>query len=312
MVRYLLKHICGSFLLAFISFSGTIDLCLSQNNTMPASLQQNFFGQRQKLLRGRLRNDITLKTDISYTDVPDRLQTLDIYYPAPHENLEPILMHIHGGGWSTGDKRLMRKHGVFYAGQGIIFIAINYRLSPKVQHPAHIQDCAAAFAWVYAHAEEMGGDRNRIFVSGHSAGAHLAALLGTNSTYLQQYNISPSTIAGVIGVDAASYDVLAPTSEKLNKRFIVQAFGTDHRILKSASPYYNVVDHQSYPQFLLLNTSKRMEAAVAAKRFVDKLHSVHCAAQIIVVGGHTHEEMNSAMYDESDSVSHEILKFILK
>jgi acetyl esterase/lipase len=312
MKRYLLKHMCGSFLLAVMTFFGTIDLCSAQSNIIPASTQQNTFRQRQELLRGRMQNDITLKTDISYTDVPDRLQTLDIYYPAPHENPEPILMHIHGGGWSTGDKRMMRHHGLFYAGHGIVFIAINYHLSPKVQHPVHIQDCAAAFAWVYAHAEEMGGDRNRIFVSGHSAGAHLAALLGTNSTYLQQYNISPTALAGVIGVDAVSYDLLTPTSEKLNKRFIIQAFGTDHRILRSASPYYNVVDHQSYPQFLLLNTSVRMEAAVAAKRFADKLHNVHCAAQIVVVGGHTHEEMNSAMYDESDTVSREILRFILK
>ena len=303
---------CGSFLLAVMIFSGTIDICYTQNNIMPATLQQNTFRQRQKLLLGRMRNGITVKTDINYTDVPDRLQSLDIYYPVPHENLDPILMHIHGGGWSTGDKRMMRNHGLFYAGHGIIFIAVNYRLSPKVQHPTHIRDCAAAFAWVYAHAEEMGGDKNHIFVSGHSAGAHLAALLGTNSTYLQQYNISTSAIAGIIGVDAASYDLLTSTSEKLNKRFIVQAFGTNHGILRSASPYYNVFDHQSYPQFLLLNTSKRMEAAVAAKRFVDKLHSVHCAAQIVVVGGHTHEEMNSAMYDESDTVSHEILRFILK
>lgn len=312
MIRYLLMHTCESFLLAVMTLFGTIDLCSAQSNMIPASLQQNTFRQRQKLLRGRMRNDITIKTDISYTDVPDRLQTLDIYYPAPHENPEPILVHIHGGGWSTGDKRMMRHHGLFYAGHGIIFIAVNYRLSPKVQHPSHIQDCAAAFAWVYAHAKEIGGDRNRIFVSGHSAGAHLAALLGTNSTYLQQYNISPKALAGVIGVDAASYDLLTPTSEKLNKRFIMQAFGIDHEILQSASPYYNVVDHQAYPPFLLLNTSVRMEAAVAAKRFADKLHSVHCAAQIVVVGGHTHEEMNSAMYNESDTVGREILRFILK
>ena len=94
MKRYLLKHMYGSFLLAVMTFFGTIDLCSAQSNIIPASMQQNNFRQRQELLRGRMQNDITLKTDISYTDVPDRLQTLDIYYPAPHENPEPILMHI--------------------------------------------------------------------------------------------------------------------------------------------------------------------------------------------------------------------------
>ncbi len=229
-MSYLLKYMVGSFLLAVAAFSGTIDLCFAQSDILPASPQQNTFRQRSKLLHGRMQNGMTVKTDINYTEARDRLQTLDIYYPAPHENLVPILMHIHGGGWSIGDKRMMKNHGLFYAGHGIIFIAINYRLSPKVQHPAHIQDCAAAFSWIYAHAEELGGDKNRIFVSGHSAGAHLAALLGTNAAYLQQYNLLPTNIAGVIGVDAASYNLLTPTSEKLNKHFIALAFGWDHEL----------------------------------------------------------------------------------
>ena len=121
-----------------------------------------------------------------------------------------------------GDKRHTKPHGLFYASHGMVFIAVNYRLSPDIQHPAHIEDCAAAVAWVFEHLHHLGGDAKQIFLSGHSAGAHLAALLATDPSYLHPYRLTLGTITGVIPVDTASFNLLSASNERLVTNFIQQ------------------------------------------------------------------------------------------
>jgi acetyl esterase/lipase len=251
---------------------------------------------------------ITIKLDVAYTANPDRLQKLDIYFPPEKENPVPVLVHFHGGGWKMGDKKETKNHGIFYATHGILFISVNYRLSPVVQHPAHIEDCAVAISWVLDNIHDLGGDENRIFISGHSAGAHLAALLATNPTY----NFIASKLAGVISVDMASFNLLSPGNERLVKNFIREAFGTNPEILKSASPFYNIFDNKVYPKFLIFNTNERESAVEQSNNFVNKLRNTGGNVQFIVVDSHTHRDMNLAMYNESDPVGSAILKFILK
>ena len=254
---------------------------------------------------------ITIKTDISYLNDTNPKHTLDIYFPPEQNHLSPVLVHIHGGGWKIGDKKMMKNTGIFYASKGILFITPNYGLSPAVQHPAHIEDCAAALAWVFKHVIELGGDKKRIFLSGHSAGAHLAALLGTNKKYLNKYNIKPQNLAGVIPVDTASFNLLSENNERLVKRFIKQAFGIDEVILKEASPFYNVTEKMDCPWFLILNTTNRKNAAKGGKDFAVKLKNAGCNAFFIPVNNHTHKEMAIGMYDESDPVAKAVLDFIL-
>jgi acetyl esterase/lipase len=79
-------------------------------------------------------------------------------------------------------------------------VSINYRLSPGVKHPEHVRDVARAFAWTHAHIGEYGGNKEQIFVSGHSAGGHLASLLATDATYLKAHGLSAKDIRGVIPV----------------------------------------------------------------------------------------------------------------
>lgn len=253
---------------------------------------------------------VTSRLDVPYLNDDNPLHKLDVYFPAEKNQSYPLLVHIHGGGWETGDKKLMEATGMYYASQGFLTITPNYRLSPEVRHPAHVEDCAAALAWVFNHATELGGDKNRIFLSGHSAGAHLAALLVTNPIYLQKYNIKPNDIAGVIPVDTASFNLLSNDNERLVKKFIKQAFGSDKQVLKEASPFYNVSDKATYPKFLILNTTNRESAAKGGKMFADKLKSVGCDAGFVSVDNHTHGEMATGMHDPSDPVGSAILQFI--
>lgn len=251
-----------------------------------------------------------IETDIPYLGDKDPRHRLDIYLPPRSNDPSPVLIHIHGGGWKIGDKKLMKDTGVFYASKGILFITPNYRLSPAFMHPAHAGDCAAAVAWVFDHAEELGGDKKRIFLSGHSAGAHLAALLGTNRSFLGKYKIKPDDLAGVIPVDTASFDLLSETNEMAVKRFIRQAFGENKNVLKQASPFYNVTEQSSYPGFLILNTTGRENAVRAGEDFAGRLKDAGCDVLFIPVKNHTHKEMAEGMHDASDPVSKAILRFI--
>jgi arylformamidase len=267
-------------------------------------------GQAAKKLDAISAN-VTTKLDVPYLNDNSPLHKLDIYSPAQKDKPLSVLVHIHGGGWKMGDKKMMKETGMFYASQGILFITPNYRLSPEVQHPAHVEDCAAALSWVFDHVTELGGDKSRIFLSGHSAGAHLAALLGTNAAYLQKYNIEPGQLGGVISVDTASFNLLSDDNETLVKRFVKQAFGTDEKVLKGASPFYNVTDKGSYPKFLIFNTTNRESAAKGGKKFADKLKSAGCDVQFVPVDAHTHKDMATGMYDASDPVGSGLLQFIL-
>lgn len=282
------------------------------------------YGQRGQRLRNFLQDKrdakrieasaegVTTRLDVPYLKDGDPMHRLDIYFPAKNDKPMPVLVHIHGGGWRMGDKERMKATGLFYASKGILFITPNYRLSPKVTHPAHAEDCAAALKWVFDHVEELGGNRKRIYLSGHSAGAHLAALLATNRKYLAEHGLKPGDLAGVIPVDTASYNLVSKDNEGLVTRLVRQAFGTDPKVLKDASPFYSVQDTAQYPDFLVLNTTNRKSAVRGAREFVAKLEGVGCNVRFVAVENHTHSEMARGMYGETDPVAKAILKFILK
>ena len=90
------------------------------------------------------------------------------------------MVYVHGGGWKRGDKSRVGEKVEFFTGRGWVFVSVNYRLLPEGAHPANVNDVARALAWVHDHATDYGGDPDRLFLMGHSAGAHLAALVATS------------------------------------------------------------------------------------------------------------------------------------
>lgn len=118
---------------------------------------------------------------------------LDIYYPENQKDFATVIW-FHGGGLTGGNKEIPEA----LTQKGIAVIGVNYRLSPKIKAPEYIKDAAASVAWTFNNIEKYGGDRSKIFVAGHSAGAYLALMIGLDKQWLQKHNIDANEIAGLI------------------------------------------------------------------------------------------------------------------
>ena len=126
----------------------------------------------------------------------DEKQRLDVYAPKGAKGAA-IVIFIHGGEWTKGDKAAVSFKPKFLNENGIVFISTNYRLSPAVKHPAHVSDVAAAVRWVRDHAKEFGGDPNKIVLMGHSPGCHLATLAALDPRHLAREKLEPKDLCGV-------------------------------------------------------------------------------------------------------------------
>lgn len=118
---------------------------------------------------------------------------LDVYFPTDKKNY-PTVVWFHGGGLSGGEKHI--PEGL--KNKGVAVVAVNYRLTPKVKSPAYLRDAAAAVAWVFKNINNYGGDTTKVFISGHSAGGYLAAMIGLDKNWLRVHDIDANRLAGII------------------------------------------------------------------------------------------------------------------
>src|SRR5262249_51817026 len=133
---------------------------------------------------------VTAKNTVARTDVAygeDAKQRLDVYAPKGVKQA-PVVIFVHGGEWTRGDKENVSYKPKFLNENGIVFVSVNYRWTPAATHPAHVSDVAAAIRWVHDHAAEFGGDAKKIVLMGHSAGCHLVTLVALDRRYLAAVN----------------------------------------------------------------------------------------------------------------------------
>ena len=144
---------------------------------------------------------IRVVRDIAYGSDPR--QRLDVYVPAGLRAGAPprkVLVFFHGGGWSRGTKNRHRFVGRAFARAGYVTVLANYRLYPKVRFPAFVDDAARAVGWVHRNAAAHGGDPGQLYLMGHSAGAHIAALVALDPRYLRAAGVPQAAIRGMIGL----------------------------------------------------------------------------------------------------------------
>lgn len=211
---------------------------------------------------------------------PDPMQNMDFTPPPGTKGPVPLIVFVHGGAWTQGNKDNATGgwKAPHYTAQGYAFASLNYRLVPQVKVEDEAADVAAALARLIADADRLGIDRHRIILMGHSAGAHLVALLGTDERYLAQAGLSQADLAGVLPIDGAAYDVpaqMAAAGQYMKGRYN-QAFGEDPARQRAVSPLaYAAAPNAA--RFLFINV-QREDGLAQAKALAEALR--HAGAQV--------------------------------
>lgn len=161
--------------------------------------------------------DIECIDNLTYGPLPR--QRLDLYRPAGESRgLRPVVVFFYGGSWDSGRKEDYLFVAEALTSIGVIAVLPDYRVYPEVRFPAFLDDAGAAVAWSRRHVSDYGGDPDRLFVMGHSAGAHIAAMLAFDRQWLRKAGSDPGQLAGFIGL-AGPYDFLPLKSERLKTIF---------------------------------------------------------------------------------------------
>lgn len=266
--------------------------------------------------RARL-NATQIQRNLAYDPAGGFERSLDLYLttlPNP-----PVLVFVHGGGWNEGDKDLRvggldvyGNIGRFYASEGIDTAVINYRLQPKVTWREQVDDVAEAVAWVRAHIAERGGDPDRIFVMGHSAGAQLAAHVALNQGVQEKAGIPHDAIDGLIVADGAALDLLdEPTYQTEDPHYYEKRFGprTDRAEWAAASPVTSA-DDADPPTLVIYCTGESRGLQRQAQKFAGTLQGIGVKTTLMAIPGESHERMVLVLSHPKKAAAPAIVRFI--
>lgn len=196
---------------------------------------------------------------------------LDVYRPVgATTGPVPVVVFLYGGNWKQGRRAQYRFVGHRLAQQGVLAIVADYRTFPRTTFPGFVEDAAGAVAWVQRHAADHGGDPQRLFVAGHSAGAQIAALIGTDARYLAPHGMRPRDLAGVIGL-SGPYDFEIAGYEDV--------FGPEAQWPRAQA--VNFVDGDEPPFLLVHGTADTVVEAKDSKILADKLHGAGVEATLL-------------------------------
>lgn len=161
--------------------------------------------------------EMTVTRDVDYRGEGSHEEgrdLLDVYMPEGATRA-PVVVFFHGGALTFGSKDAGRILAEQLVPRGIGVVSANYRLSPEVMHPTHVQDAAAAVAWTVGNIAEYGGNPDRMVVSGHSAGGYLAVLLGLDPQFLEARSVSMDAIRSVVAISPFLYvEEIAPDRDE--------------------------------------------------------------------------------------------------
>jgi arylformamidase len=252
--------------------------------------------------------DSVVKLNIPYGE--NELQKLDVYAPAGAKNA-PIVLFVHGGEWTRGDKANVSFKPKFFNEQKIVFASTNYRLAPAATHPAHVSDVAAAIGWLHKHAGEFGGDPQKIFLMGHSAGCHLVTLVSLDPRYLAQLGLRPADLGGVVAWSGGSYDLVDKVAQAgAYADYIKSAFGDSPEVWRQASPVAHVADVKSGPRFLFVSIEPGSASQQAAERLARLIQENGGRATAKLIEGRDHFGANHFLGAPDDTTGQIFLQFI--
>ncbi|WP_460674329.1 alpha/beta hydrolase [Larkinella ripae] len=255
--------------------------------------------------------------DLAYVaaDSPDfspERHVLDVFSPRRKTaGRRPVVLFIHGGNWDSGSKNLYTFVGRRLAKQGVVAVMVSYRLSPAIQVPGMADDCARALRWTTQHIAGFGGDPDRIFVMGHSAGGGLAALLATDRALLTRWGLKAKTVKGAILDDPAGlnmFDYLKKLEYPGDEQYFVP-FGKDSTVWRAMSPYYQV-SAQSPPMLLYTGSKTYPSIASSSQKFHQRLLNLGIKHEYKILPGKKHVGMVTQLFCQNNLIYRELLEFV--
>jgi acetyl esterase/lipase len=253
--------------------------------------------------------------DLSYAEPRNERQMLDVYAPAGAKD-RPIVFWVHGGGWQRGDKKEMNAKPQAFTDKGFLFATTNYRFIPNVTMQQIAGDVAKSIKWVYDHAAQYGGDREKIVLMGWSAGAQLAALICTDDRYLKAEGLSLTNIKGCVPVDGDTfYPALQidtfdarPGARRPSAYRTKFPEGSDREL---ASVLY-VTKDKGIPPFLILHIGGRPESgtAIQAQVLANALLVAGVPVQVVAAEGKTHNTVDSDLGLPNETSTKAVFEFL--
>ena len=238
-------------------------------------------------------------------------QALD-FYPAPGGGRPALIVFIHGGGWSIGDKASGTKNKAsHYNGLGYAFASLNYRLVPETDPGGQAADIATAIAYLRAKSNSLGFDPDRIILTGHSAGAHLAALVSTDPRYLASAGVPMASIRGTVLLDGAGYDVprqMANAGPMLGKMYR-DAFTTD-RATQVRLSLLTYAGAPNVADWLILFDNSRADSRAQSETLAAALKHAGNSVRPVPISDTSHMKLNRDLGIEGDAATALVDAFI--
>ena len=219
-------------------------------------------------------------TNIVYGDA-NRLK-LDAYKPTGKNATQKVVIFFYGGDWQSGQKRDYRFVAQALASRGFVAVMPDYRLWPEVQFPTFVEDGARAIRWTHDHVAEFGGDPEQIYLMGHSAGAHIAALLTLDAHYLEDVGLKRDTIRATAAL-AGPYDFVPPPDDRAAFGMSRDQTATDPKI----QPIH-FVDGKAPPMLLVHGLKDKTVDVSNATRLAERIREAGGEVSVVTYPDRAH------------------------
>ncbi len=248
--------------------------------------------------------------DIFYTKAKDSLQSLDVYWNSESKDAK-VLIFVHGGGWLSGDKKQYKEMAENLARNGLTVVLVNYRLSPMVKFPSHIEDVASAIHWTKSTIGTFNGNKETIYLMGHSAGGHLISMMLFDKSYLEDYKIFPSDIAGSVIISGVFE--IKPQEGGATKKYLEMVFGSDETVWQRAT-CKNYIDYETKNNIppLLISWGKDESKLIVNEsvNFTNELQNNQIDFQTYLFNSKNHNAFKEDLINSNSEFYKELMRFI--